>query len=178
MKLSKILIVDLEATCWENEPPKGQQSEILEIGYALVNLDTGEVEKNAGIIIRPSKSTVSPFCTSLTTITPEMASKGVDIDIAIHRMTNHLGSLKKYPLVSWGDYDVKMLRKTFPRDYPFADRHLNLKLVWALVSGHPKEVGMETALKVENIPLDGTHHRGVDDARNIAKLALRVFAHG
>lgn len=29
---------------------------------------------------------------------------------------------------------------------------------------------MSEALQILNIPLEGTHHRGVDDAKNIAKI--------
>jgi len=32
------------------------------------------------------------------------------------------------------------------------------------------EVGMEKALQLLNLPLEGTHHRGVDDAWNIAGI--------
>jgi inhibitor of KinA sporulation pathway (predicted exonuclease) len=31
---------------------------------------------------------------------------------------------------------------------------------------------MEKALNKLNIPLEGTHHRGIDDAKNIAKIFL------
>jgi len=30
---------------------------------------------------------------------------------------------------------------------------------------------MSAALTIVNIPLEGHHHRGIDDARNIAKIA-------
>jgi myo-inositol-1(or 4)-monophosphatase len=33
-----------------------------------------------------------------------------------------------------------------------------------------KEVGMARALQMVGLPLDGSHHRGLDDARNIAEL--------
>lgn len=29
---------------------------------------------------------------------------------------------------------------------------------------------MERALKMLDLPLDGTHHRGIDDAKNISKI--------
>lgn len=32
-----ILIIDLEATCWEKYPPRGQESEIIEIGVCIMN---------------------------------------------------------------------------------------------------------------------------------------------
>lgn len=33
-----------------------------------------------------------------------------------------------------------------------------------------KKLGMARALEIAGLPLDGTHHRGIDDARNMAKL--------
>jgi len=35
-----------------------------------------------------------------------------------------------------------------------------------------KPIGMKAALSYEGIELDGTHHRGIDDARNITKIFL------
>ena len=67
-----ILIVDLEATCWENRPPRGQESEIIEIGVCMMNARTGKISKNEGILIRPQHSKVCPFCTELTTLTQNM----------------------------------------------------------------------------------------------------------
>ncbi len=40
-----ILIIDLEATCWENRPPRGQESEIIEIGVCIMNAKTGKISK-------------------------------------------------------------------------------------------------------------------------------------
>lgn len=34
---------------------------------------------------------------------------------------------------------------------------------------------MAGALALLNIPLEGTHHRGVDDAKNIAKILNKVL---
>ena len=33
---NKIIIIDLEATCWEGIPPKGEVSEIIEIGICCL----------------------------------------------------------------------------------------------------------------------------------------------
>lgn len=41
--------------------------------------------------------------------------------------------------------------------------------------GIEKGIGMERALKMLDLPLDGTHHRGIDDAKNIAKIFVRIF---
>lgn len=74
---------------------------------------------------------------------------------------------------SWGDYD----RKQFQQDskfhkvpFPIAYPHVNLKQLFSETQGLPKRYGMAEALQIAGLPLQGTHHRGIDDARNIAKL--------
>lgn len=57
--------------------------------------------------------------------------------------------------------------------YPFSPTHLNVKNLFALMHGLPHEVGLDEALQRFGLPLEGTHHRGHDDAWNIA----RVLAH-
>lgn len=42
--------------------------------------------------------------------------------------------------------------------------------MFALGLGLTDEVGMDEALRMAGLPLEGTHHRGVDDAWNIAAL--------
>jgi len=51
------------------------------------------------------------------------------------------------------------------------ENHVNLKQAFSRLK-EVKPTGMKGALRMMEIPLEGTHHRGVDDARNIAKLAL------
>ncbi|VXD16618.1 Exonuclease RNase T and DNA polymerase III (fragment) [Planktothrix paucivesiculata PCC 9631] len=53
---------------------------------------------------------------------------------------------------------------------PIAYPHINLKQLFSRTQGLPKRYGMAQALQLAGIPLEGTHHRGIDDARNIAKL--------
>jgi len=71
-KLDEILIVDIEATCWEGSNPDGMENDIIEIGIALLNVQTGEISENRGILVKPERSEVGEFCTKLTTITPQM----------------------------------------------------------------------------------------------------------
>jgi inhibitor of KinA sporulation pathway (predicted exonuclease) len=37
---------------------------------------------------------------------------------------------------------------------------------------------MAEALKFLGLPLDGTHHRGIDDARNIARIFIEMLRAG
>jgi 3'-5' exoribonuclease 1 len=53
-------------------------------------------------------------------------------------------------------------------------RHINLKTEFARLM-EVEVCGMSTALKIAGIPLEGVHHRGIDDAKNIAKLAQLIL---
>lgn len=53
--------------------------------------------------------------------------------------------------------------------------HISLKHQYAEIKGWKQGVGMAAALRHEKLKLEGTHHRGIDDARNIAKLFITCF---
>ena len=37
-KLDQILVIDIEATCWEGQPPEHEESEIIEIGICPIDV--------------------------------------------------------------------------------------------------------------------------------------------
>lgn len=53
--------------------------------------------------------------------------------------------------------------------------HVNAKRVFAKKQKIGKEVGMAKACQLAGLTLEGTHHRGLDDAQNIARLMPWVF---
>src|SRR5690606_3123071 len=76
-------------------------------------------------------------------------------------------------LCSWGVY----VRGQFQQDagyhrvkLPFGPDYLNLKQAVSGAPGTSKRFGMAGALQQLGLPLEGTHHRGIDDARNIARI--------
>ncbi|MEW7293147.1 exonuclease domain-containing protein [Aquimarina sp. 2304DJ70-9] len=168
-----IIIIDLEATCWNGSVPQGQISEIIEIGICLLDTQTGTISKNHGILVKPEKSEVSPFCTELTTITQEMLDEeGISFEAACEMLRIQYNSTE-YTWASYGQYDLNMMKKQcldIGVDYPLSQNHINVKVLFSKVKGLRRRVGMKGALGILEIPLEGTHHRGVDDARNIAKI--------
>ena len=78
-------------------------------------------------------------------------------------------------LISWGQFDKNQileecaLKNIETSMESILDSHVNLKSVFAK-NRKMKQCGMTTALKILGITLEGTHHRGIDDARNIAKI--------
>lgn len=171
-------VVDVEATCWEGDPPAGQRNEIIEIGIVALDLDTLERTDKRSIMVRPEHSEVSEFCTRLTGITAEEAASGVTFREAcdLLRSEYHTNFL---PWASWGDYDRKQFQSQAVGGirYPFSSRHTNAKQVYA-EAYKLKRAGMVRALRNANLPLEGSHHRGADDAWNIAALISKMMWEG
>lgn len=172
-KLDKIVIVDIEATCWNTGQPKGMESDIIEVGVCLLDIRTGEISENRGILVKPERSEISLFCTELTTITPQMIEEeGIAFKEACQILQDQYLSQGR-PWASFGAYDQKQFQKQCTAmniAYPFGPSHINVKTLFALKKKLGHEKGMSAALSLLKIPLEGTHHRGVDDANNIAKI--------
>ncbi|MFH8974813.1 exonuclease domain-containing protein [Streptomyces sp. NPDC017890] len=177
-------VIDLEATCWEGRPPPGAVSEIIEIGLAVVDLAARERVGRHRFLVRPARSRVGAFCTELTGITQAEAGTGVSFAEACDTLVREHGAGVR-PWASWGDYDRHQFVRQCAADrvaYPFgrpAERtHTNAKAVFAEAHGLRRRPGMARALELAGLPLQGRHHRGVDDAWNIAALVLQLADRG
>jgi len=175
--LTKVNIIDLEATCWNtNEEKVKNKSEIIEIGIAVVDVHDGEIVENESIYIKPQYSEISQFCTELTGITPEMVSNGLSFPEAAERLKKDYGFIKRINF-SWGDYDSKQFTencKMYGIKACFRT-WMNLKALFALKMKLKREKGTYRAIKMLKLDFDGRHHSGKDDAYNIAKLYLRTL---
>lgn len=179
IRKDKIIVVDLEATCWEGfDAPEGQENEIIEIGVCLLEPKTTPItitDKRA-ILVQPTESEVSPFCTELTSITPAMLEKdGITFDEACHILEKDYDARNRV-WVAWGGWDKRFMRSQCRRRgvrYPFNKKHVNLKRVFA--THHGERMGLARALRAAHIDAEGTEHRGVDDAYNSARLLAHLF---
>lgn len=169
----KYIVLDLEATCWEGKGHK-RKSEIIEIG--ALSLDTaGEITGEFSRFIKPAlHPELSGFCTQLTSITQ------ADIDTAeyfpqvLAAFQQWIGvGEQPYYLCSWGFYDRNQLLQDcalHQLDTAWLQPHISLKHQHGTLKNLKRPMGMAGALYVEGFTLQGTHHRGIDDARNIAKI--------
>lgn len=176
--LDKIIVIDLESTCWEGPPPEGQVSEIIEIGIATVDIASLQRVDKQSILIKPVKSQISEFCTELTTLTPEHFTDAGSLADATKILKKQFRS-KDRLWASWGDYDRRQFErvcKEFGVGYPFGISHLNVKTLFSLVHGIDQEIGMDMAYQRLGLEMEGTHHRGADDAWNIAGLLTGLLA--
>jgi inhibitor of KinA sporulation pathway (predicted exonuclease) len=176
--VSLINVVDVEATCWDGQPPPGQVSEIIEIGLTVVDLDQRKRLVKHRILVCPQRSTVSAFCTELTSLTQEEVDQGVTFAEACAALArDHAAG--STPWVSWGDYDRNQFTRQCQRtntEYPFSKNHTNAKLKFTEAHHLRKRPGMAQALEHAGLPLEGRHHRGDDDSWNIAALVLHLHA--
>ena len=173
-------VVDVEATCWDGDSPPGQVSEIIEVGLTVVDLAAGERTGRHRILVRPQRSTVSAFCTQLTGLTQGEVDSGVSFAEACELLAAQYKAGER-PWASWGDYDRKQFTaqcQATGTKYPFGRRHVNAKLVFTEANNLRKRPGMAQALTIAGLPLEGRHHRGEDDAWNIAALILQLAGRG
>lgn len=174
-------VIDIEATCWKDKsPPPGQTNEIIEIGLCVLNLDTHERLEKHSILVRPERSEVSEFCTELTGWTAKDLQDAPTFSQACERL-HHEFHADSRPWASWGDYDRKQFEQQCEATntpYPFSQRHSNAKKVFTEAKGLKKRPGMDAALAVVGLPLEGRHHKGVDDAWNIAALITELLKEG
>lgn len=172
-KLDQIIVIDLEATCWENTPPPGEQQEIIEIGICTLDIKTCQRYKKDSILVRPEQSTVGPFCTRLTTLTQQqLEEEGVSFAEAVERVRQEYSPWDR-TWASYGDFDrILFQRECSERGiaFPLGRTHINVKNLLAIGLNLPYEIGLDTALDKLHLPLEGTHHRGHDDAWNIAAV--------
>lgn len=171
---SHYLVIDLEATCDQGGRLPGNQMEIIEIGAVLVDGPTLETVGEFQTFVRPVRNRLlTAFCTDLTTIKQSDVERAPRFPEAIAELREFLAGHNDALFCSWGAYDNNQFKQdaAYHRiGLPFWGKHLNLKEQFSLRLGLRKQLGMAGALRHVGIELRGTHHRGIDDARNIAKL--------
>lgn len=171
-KLDLVLVIDVESTCWEHPPPRGQTSEIIEVGLCVVDLRLLERRERRSIMVKPMSSEVGEFCTQLTGITADMVSDAAPLAEALRILREEYQACDRL-FASWGDYDRNQFLRnchTYNLKYPFGPTHLNVKNLFSTALGLANELEIDAACDRVGIRMEGSHHRGVDDAWNIAQL--------
>jgi inhibitor of KinA sporulation pathway (predicted exonuclease) len=172
------VVLDLEATCWQ-KGTRPDRMETIEIGAVRLDPDTFLPQEDTfSRFVRPTvEPELSEFCTELTGITQTDVNSAGTFPEVFRDFMAWLGEAE-ITLCTWGAYDVGQLKVDCRRHgISFPDRfenYINLKKRFA-ASHDIKPCGMKHALRILNIPLEGRHHRGIDDAKNIAKIAADLL---
>jgi inhibitor of KinA sporulation pathway (predicted exonuclease) len=177
--MKRLMVVDLEATCWREEPPRGERSEIIEIGGVILEAPDGrwEVYESFGILVKPVMSLVSPYCEELTGITQKAV---MDYGVSFAEAMDLIAYDNVIAWASWGAYDYHKLNesgKFFDVRLPLPRNHINVKALYSakyMKGGR----GLKRALKELGMAFEGRHHRGEDDALNVAKVLQQILNGG
>lgn len=170
-------IVDLEATCWEDVRAP-ERMEIIEIGAVELLDAAAEAAREFARFVRPVlEPELSPFCRRLTTIRRRDVDAADSFPAVFAGFVARIGPGPFAPC-SWGGYDLGQFRIGYARRGPDLpadfERHIDLKRGFTRLASI-KPCGMTRALARAGLPARGTHRRGIDDARNIARLAALVL---
>jgi inhibitor of KinA sporulation pathway (predicted exonuclease) len=127
--------------------------------------------------VKPVQSEISEFCIQLTTLTPDMFIAAGSLADAVRILKKEYGS-KDRLWASWGDYDRRQFERVCHEQnvrYPFGPSHLNVKSLFAAAVGSSHELELDGAYKRLGLTMEGTHHRGDDDAWNIAGILCQLL---
>jgi inhibitor of KinA sporulation pathway (predicted exonuclease) len=171
--MAKIIIFDLEATCWKS----GNKDKMQAIEFGAVQLDpfTLKIVSEFQRFVRPTLEPVlSEFCKELTGIKQDDVNVAEPFLVVFREFCDWIGE-GGFEIYSWGEYDLEQLKQDckiagIKMNKRIVKRHQNLKAIYA-ERFRIRRCGMAQALDKLHIPLTGSHHRAIDDARNIAKIA-------
>jgi inhibitor of KinA sporulation pathway (predicted exonuclease) len=181
------IVVDLEATCWttDEDPQLAAQqrteSEMIEIGAVRIDPTSRRTVSEFQTFVRPVRHPqLSAFCKELTHIRQADVDDAPPFAVAYDRFLEWMDGDEGALLASWGRYDHNQLRRQAlsvghpePRWTP-----LNVKAAFSdwyrAHTGRRARHGLGRAIRELGWAFEGTAHRGIDDARNAARILVHL----
>ncbi|KZT59212.1 Exonuclease [Calocera cornea HHB12733] len=195
--LRYFLIVDFEATCASPRPPNFTQ-EIIELPCLVYSLEQEYPTAMFHEYVRPVLGPrLTDFCTQLTGISQMTVDSASTFPSVWRRFNEFLADLclnhppSSFIFVTCGDWDLSSM---LPRqlelcniEFPSPDtgytgvdftRWINIKKSFAEFYGTDPPGGLLEMLHVLGMQLEGRHHSGVDDCRNIGRIVEQMRRDG
>ncbi len=190
--LDYLVILDFEATC--DNASKISPQEIIEFPSVLYDLETRQLVDEFSTFVRPEHHPeLTAFCTELTGITQDDVDAAPPFRGVLRQHISWLqghglfdpGYEHRFALVTCGDWDLNaMLPQQCEAagisiaELPVCYRQwINIKVVFENTL-HRRAGGMVSMLRQLNLKLEGRHHRGIDDCRNITRIARDLHCRG
>lgn len=179
LAFSHYLVIDFEATCCDRGSVPRREMEIIEFGAVMVDAAEFRIVDAFERFVRPQRHpTLTPFCTALTSIEQRDVDAAPTFPECVAAFEPWLCRYRDVVFCSWGDYDREQLQQDcdvhrIPN--PISAPHFNVKRLFSERQGLKKKFGLAQAIDRAGLCFVGTHHRGIDDARNIAALLPFVF---
>jgi inhibitor of KinA sporulation pathway (predicted exonuclease) len=166
--------------------------EIIEFPTCLIDIQNNRYAEFHTYVKPDVHPILTSFCKELTHIRQDQVDNGVSLPEALERHQTFLRSAGLDPtledntmpfaFVTCGDWDLKRclpsqldyLKLPAPKCYT---QWINIKRSFKDVY-HFNPRGMVGMLDHLKLPLEGQHHSGIDDSRNIAKVVQTMLAAG
>ena len=165
------LVVDLEATC--GDTIAHYKREIIEIGAVMVNRQF-QIESKFQTFVKPvANPQLTEFCTQLTSITQTTVDEAPEFSVAMAQFSQWMNGYPNRVFCAWGDFDRRQIQrdcKRYQLKNPLNITCFNLKTMFARSQQLPGTYALKQAMDLAKLSFTGTQHRGIDDARNLAKL--------
>ncbi|XP_033756055.1 3'-5' exoribonuclease 1-like [Pecten maximus] len=181
-----LLVIDFEATCEADTPD--YPHEIIEFPIILVDVHKKTVVDEFHSFCKPVlNSQLSEFCTELTGITQADVDASETFPAVFQKAEEwmrekHLGDGNKFTIVTDGPWDMSRFLclqcqhsdQVFPR---WAKKWINIRKTYGSFYKCRRKK-LEDMLIYLGMKFEGKQHRGRDDSRNIARIAIRLIEDG
>ncbi|MBK8955551.1 MAG: exonuclease domain-containing protein [Saprospiraceae bacterium] len=173
------IILDLEATCW-NDTIQNREQEIIEIAACRINA-YGKIENTFTSLIKPQKyPLLSSYCKQLTGIEQIEVDRAKKFDWVLNEFLNwcEYDEINPLSIFTWGKTDLQLLTQScdiYQLEMDWLGQYVDMKSIYARMKGLPKLVGLDKALMLENFEFEGNRHRALPDAVNLAKIFVKYL---
>jgi len=186
-ELDFLVVIDFEATCEEKNYPD-YPHEIIEFPAVIIDTNTMQIVDTYHSYVRPkSKPALTKFCKTLTGIDQETVDGSPDFIHVLQSFEDWLIEKKYFTkyrstVVTDGPWDMcrfmvsqcKLSRVQIPT---FAKKWCNIRKVFGNFYGTRRLRLMEMLFHL-GLSFEGKPHSGLDDAKNISAVALRLLHDG
>jgi len=186
-----LAVCDVEATCEENSFSRHYIHEIIEFPVVLVDIAQGTVVDEFHSYVRPTvNTTLSEFCTRLTGITQERVDEAPTLPEVLEAFETwrqakgleYTDERKDFAFAADGPWDLRFflhgecVRKGISKRRYF-DKWCNIKTLFAdFYKTRPCKI--HKMLQRQGLKFEGRLHSGIDDTRNIARIAIKMRSDG
>jgi len=186
LKYRYLVVIDYEATC--SETNENFVHEIIEFPAILVDTQNMAV---CNVFQRFCKPTLNPilteFCTTLTGISQSQVDKAqlfpeVYLEFEEWMVLNKLGTEHQFAILTDGPWDMARFLKGQTElselEFPYwAKSWINLRKAYSAFYGVGR-VNLQHMLDDLGMKFEGRPHSGLDDAKNIANIVIRLIKDG
>lgn len=172
-----LLIIDVEATCCDDGLFSREEMEVIEVGAVVIDPSSEwSVVAEFESMVRPvTHPDLTDFCLTLTGITQSEVDSADTFDVVYRTLVGCVGC-KDSVWLSWGGFDRDIIHRECDRygldAKSIGNKHVDLSRAFTQLTGRRR--GHRRAMKHFGIEIEGQHHRGLSDARNVAKLVPHI----